>query len=85
MCSFGERLLGTLQEARFLVRLRRRHTCCPSDTTYGNAVWFHTNGQDQGSHGRRGNPDNGCAAKGTCGLDFDSQELGGGWQICFAA
>ena len=28
--------------------------------------------------------DNGCAAKGTCGLPGSDDGLGGGWQLCFA-
>ena len=51
-------------------------------------AWI-SNGGDQGSV-RRDDCDgsatasNGCVAKGTCGLPFSLNELGGGWELCFA-
>ena len=48
---------------------------------YGALSWT-SNGAVQGSVGS--GYDNGCAAKGTCGLPFHYYGLGGGWQLCFA-
>ena len=52
----------------------------------GGALSWTSNGVHQGNYGRNhgGNHDNGCAAKGTCGLPYSSYGLGGGWQLCFA-
>ena len=41
-----------------------------------------SNGAQQGCEGSSW--DNGCAAKGTCGLRFSDRGLGGGWELCFA-
>ena len=47
----------------------------------GDAIAWTSNNNAQGSVGFR---DNGCAAKGTCGLPFSGSRLGGGWELCFA-
>ena len=53
----------------------------------GGSVGWTSDGNVQGSVGIISGGtawDNGCAAKGTCGLAFSSTGLlGGGWQICF--
>ena len=46
----------------------------------GDALSWTSDGCQQGNYGG----DNGCAAKGTCGLPSSGVELGGGWQLCFA-
>ena len=48
----------------------------------GDALSWTSDGGGQGNRG--GNIDNGCAAKGTCGLPYSRDGLGGGWQLCFA-
>ena len=51
----------------------------------GDAIAWHSGDRSQGSVGYPyGNYDNGCVAKGTCGLPFSEYELGGGWELCFA-
>ena len=69
---------------------------CPAGALLapGDALSSASNGDFQGSVGMMtwidgididGTPwDNGCAAKGTCGLPGSNPGLGGGWQICFA-
>eukprot|EP01045_Picozoa_sp_COSAG04_P010896 COSAG04_NODE_683_length_11182_cov_15.270775_11_plen_242_part_00 len=48
----------------------------------GDVIAWQSSGNGQGSVGHR---DDGCAAKGTCGLPYnDDGNLGGGWQLCFA-
>eukprot|EP01045_Picozoa_sp_COSAG04_P037768 COSAG04_NODE_9813_length_830_cov_1.240766_1_plen_187_part_00 len=47
----------------------------------GDALSWTSDGAYQGSVA--GLPDNGCAAKSTCGLPYSNQGLGGGWQLCF--
>ena len=49
---------------------------------YGDALSWTSDWHWQGNYG--GRLDNGCAAKGTCGLPYSGQGLGGGWQLCFA-
>jgi hypothetical protein len=55
----------------------------------GGALSWQSDGNQQGGNGPwpsgAGAYDNGCAAKGTCGLPvtFDTKELGGGWDVCF--
>ena len=52
-----------------------------SDGRYqGNGGAVHVCAQGSTGSGR----DNGCAAKGSCGLPHSDYGLGGGWQICFA-
>eukprot|EP01046_Picozoa_sp_COSAG06_P038786 COSAG06_NODE_4509_length_4193_cov_11.274792_2_plen_387_part_00 len=52
----------------------------------GDAIAWTSNTGNQGTVGCSGTySDNGCAAKGTCGLSWSQDGLGGGWQICFAA
>jgi hypothetical protein len=66
---------------------------CPGCTTHfdsdcpmgfslrtGDYVRFRTDGNWQGTVGRY---DDGCQAKGTCGLPWSENGLGGGWEICF--
>eukprot|EP01045_Picozoa_sp_COSAG04_P004841 COSAG04_NODE_216_length_19953_cov_85.343558_12_plen_429_part_00 len=48
----------------------------------GDAIAWTSDGSSQGSVGRS-YADNGCAAKGTCGLPYSTYELGGGWKLCF--
>ena len=48
----------------------------------GGSVGWTSSGTAQGTVGS--NLDNGCAAKGLCGLPFSLDGLGGGRQICFA-
>ena len=48
----------------------------------GDALSWTSNGANQGNYG--GEYENGCAAKGTCGLPNSILGLGGGWQLCFA-
>ena len=57
---------------------------CPAGAVLvtGGSVGWHSNAANQGNWG--GGDDNGCDAKGLCGLPYSSQGLGGGWQICFA-
>eukprot|EP01045_Picozoa_sp_COSAG04_P039024 COSAG04_NODE_10732_length_756_cov_5.818874_1_plen_118_part_00 len=43
----------------------------------GDALSWTSSGSGQGGA-------NGCAAKGTCGLPYSRDGLGGGWQLCFA-
>ena len=51
----------------------------------GDAIAWHSNNAAQGSVGCAGScGDNGCVAKGTCGLPFSECGLGGGWELCFA-
>ena len=64
---------------------------CPAGAalTAGDGVsWTSNGGGYQGSvscnTGYCGDTDNGCVAKGTCGLPWSLADLGGGWQICFA-
>ena len=49
--------------------------------TPGQVVGWESSATDQGSVGDN---DNGCAAKGSCGLQYSQSGIGGGWQICFA-
>ena len=46
--------------------------------------WFKVDVSDDNVQGSVGRRDNGCAAKGTCGLPFSGYGLGGGWELCFA-
>ena len=57
---------------------------CPAGAVLaaGGSVGWASDGGGQG--GNLGD-DNGCGAKGLCGLPFSNDGLGGGWQICFAA
>ena len=48
----------------------------------GDTLSWTSGGGYQGSVGNS-YVDNGCAAKGTCGLPWSHYELGGGWQLCF--
>ena len=51
----------------------------------GDAISWHSDGNLQGSTGSVNiDYDNGCAAKGTCGLPYSAFGLGGGWELCFA-
>ena len=54
----------------------------------GDTLSWTSDKEFQGSVGNQpgwgGEYDNGCAAKGTCGLPFSQDGLGGGWQLCFA-
>ena len=56
---------------------------CPAGAALvpGDALSWTSDGDFQGSVGRL---DNGCAAKGTCGVPYSYEGLGGGWQLCFA-
>ena len=58
---------------------------CPGGAVLspGDSVGWASNGYWQGNPG--GSSDNGCGAKGLCGLPYSGSGLGGGWQICFAA
>ena len=49
----------------------------------GDALSWTSDSSREGSVGSS-NGDNGCAAKGTCGLPFSRHGLGGGWQLCVA-
>ncbi len=55
---------------------------CPAGAglAAGDALSWSSDKYGQGNYGG----DNGCAAKGTCGLPYSSYGLGGGWQLCFA-
>eukprot|EP01045_Picozoa_sp_COSAG04_P012453 COSAG04_NODE_839_length_9957_cov_18.873504_5_plen_419_part_00 len=57
---------------------------CPEGAALapGDAIAWTSNGDRQGSVGS--SLDNGCAAKGTCGLPYSGVGLGGGWELCFA-
>ena len=57
---------------------------CPAGVALapGGAIVWTSEGGSQGSVTSYG--DNGCAAKGTCGLPFSRDGLGGGWELCFA-
>ena len=63
---------------------------CPAGAALapGDVLTWASNIHDQGSDGRGGSGDRedggGCRAKGTCGLPFSYDGLGGGWQLCFA-
>eukprot|EP01043_Picozoa_sp_COSAG02_P062868 COSAG02_NODE_8781_length_2449_cov_1.291064_1_plen_118_part_00 len=48
-------------------------------TQGGDGYFLNANIRDN-----KGHNDNGCHAKGLCGLRNSWTELGGGWQICFA-
>ena len=63
---------------------RHDRSDCPEGATLlpGDALSWASNYHNQGSVGTRF--DNGCAAKGTCGLPYSAHGLGGGWQLCFA-
>lgn len=50
----------------------------------GDAIGWTSNGDSQGSVCPTGCPDNGCVAKGTCGLPASGFGTGGGWELCFA-
>ena len=52
----------------------------------GDAIPWTSDGSDQGSVccSHCTCLDNGCAAKGTCGLPYSNDGLGGGWELCFA-
>ena len=56
---------------------------CPEGAALapGDAIAWTSSVNGQGSVGHR---DNGCAAKGTCGLPYSHDGLGGGWELCFA-
>jgi hypothetical protein len=56
---------------------------CPTGAVLapGDSVSWYSDSGDQGSVGH---DTNGCATKGTCGLPYSANGLGGGWQICFA-
>ena len=56
---------------------------CPEGAALapGDALSWTSNDRHQGTVGY---DDNGCAAKGTCGLPWSDYGLGGGWQLCFA-
>eukprot|EP01045_Picozoa_sp_COSAG04_P010935 COSAG04_NODE_688_length_11148_cov_2.882071_3_plen_214_part_00 len=56
---------------------------CPEGAAlaHGDAIAWTSSGSSQGSVGH---DDNGCAAKGTCGLPWSGYGLGGGWELCFA-
>eukprot|EP01046_Picozoa_sp_COSAG06_P004741 COSAG06_NODE_203_length_20332_cov_14.679978_9_plen_222_part_00 len=58
---------------------------CPAGAVLaaGGSVGWTSDTASQGNHG--GGYDNGCDAKGLCGLAYTPNGLGGGWQICFAA
>ena len=58
---------------------------CPEGAALapGDAIAWASNDYAQGSVGS-GHGDNGCAAKGTCGLPYSWDGLGGGWELCFA-
>ena len=51
----------------------------------GGSVGWASDGSWQGSVGYNAGNNNGCGAKGLCGLPYSHAGLGGGWQICFAA
>ena len=61
---------------------------CPEGAALasGDAIAWTSDGSSQGNPGAIDNAwDNGCAAKGTCGLlPFSLSGLGGGWELCFA-
>ena len=59
---------------------------CPEGAALapGDAIAWTSDGSSQGSVGNPYNHDNGCAAKGTCGLPYSADGLGGGWELCFA-
>eukprot|EP01045_Picozoa_sp_COSAG04_P025653 COSAG04_NODE_3405_length_2844_cov_3.814208_2_plen_261_part_00 len=59
---------------------------CPEGAALapGDGIAWHSDCCDQGSVGYGGQADyNGCAAKGTCGLPYSHDGLGGGWELCF--
>jgi hypothetical protein len=58
---------------------------CPSGVTLqvDDTIRWHSDDRSQGTVGHRGT-DNGCGARGVCGLPYSGNDLGGGWQICFA-
>eukprot|EP01045_Picozoa_sp_COSAG04_P012452 COSAG04_NODE_839_length_9957_cov_18.873504_4_plen_170_part_00 len=57
---------------------------CPEGAALaaGDAIAWTSDGSRQGSVGD--SHDNGCAAKGTCGLPYSAYGVGGGWELCFA-
>ena len=62
---------------------------CPEGAALapGDAITWTSDSGLQGSVGcteSRCGDGNGCAAKGTCGLTFTYNGLGGGWELCFA-
>jgi hypothetical protein len=66
--------------------LNRGDSNCPDGEVLaaGDTVRWETDGNNQGSLGRTANPAS-CIAKGTCGLPYSHEGIGGGWQICFAS
>ena len=64
-------------------RLAHRGSDCPEGVVLapGDVIDWASDYLYQGSVGDR---DNGCAAKGTCGLPYSRNGLGGGWELCFA-
>jgi len=65
------------------------HTCSALGAALapGDALAWHSSGSDQGTvpfHTWQQPPNNGCAAKGTCGRAYSTDGLGGGWELCFA-
>jgi hypothetical protein len=58
---------------------------CPAGAALapGDNIGWYSDFSWQGSVGNIFNTDNGCAGKGTCGLPYSGNRLGGGWQICF--
>ena len=59
---------------------------CPEGAALapGDAIAWTSNANQQGSVGNPYGRDNGCAAKGTCGLPYSDVGPGGGWELCFA-
>ena len=62
---------------------------CPTGAvlTPGDTLSWETNGQHQGNFGTFAGiaASNGCEEKSMCGLPYSQHDLGGGWQVCFAA
>ena len=60
---------------------------CPAGALLaaGGSVGWASDSCCQGNPGGGAADDNGCGAKGLCGLPYSGNGLGGGWQICFAA
>eukprot|EP01051_Picozoa_sp_SAG22_P023664 SAG22_NODE_6208_length_885_cov_1.832061_1_plen_97_part_00 len=59
---------------------------CPTGAALapGDTLSWHSGGRYEGSVGNGENSgDNGCGAKGTCGLPYSHDGLGGGWVVCF--
>eukprot|EP01046_Picozoa_sp_COSAG06_P062919 COSAG06_NODE_14386_length_1161_cov_1.161017_1_plen_265_part_10 len=65
-----------------------RGSDCPAGVSLAtdHTLTWHSSHNGQGNNqlpGYHGVYENGCDIKGTCGLPFSFDEIGGGWEVCF--